>query len=69
MSTSTKRDVTRALNLAQALFDGEDDGAYNPAKAQELIQILKNLDARTGRRDPSIRKPKKKTPAKRTSRR
>lgn len=46
------RDVTRALNLARTIR--VEDQASGKALA-ELIQILVNIDARTGRRDPSVR--------------
>ena len=49
-----KRDVTRALSLVTTLrrtYDGRGlDDAFG-----ELIQLLRNLDARTGKRDPRLR--------------
>lgn len=56
----TQRDVTRALHLAAtlngALMALVPDHSRLHLTADELIQILRDLDARTGRRDPSKRK-------------
>lgn len=60
--TVYQRDVTRALNLVNAirgLYAGKestDDISMELAKLSELAQILTRMDARTGRRDPSARK-------------
>lgn len=50
----TKRDVSTALELAKKLqLTAAPDLAND---AQQLVEILTEIDARTGRRDPSTRK-------------
>jgi hypothetical protein len=65
-----KRDVTEALDLLkrETRLIVIDDGAggvvsffaLTDQPRRELISILKNIDARTGRRDPSKRKAAKR---------
>lgn len=64
--SANKRDVTRALEIVNAVKervgqDADDDHMIHGAiirqsEIDELIQILTDIDARTGRRDPSKRK-------------
>ena len=52
-SAQTRRDVTRALALAKELQANpsfREGGGFD-----ELIQLLAEMDARTGKRDPSKR--------------
>jgi len=49
-----KRDVTRALSLVTTLRSTYDSRGMDD-NFGELIQLLRNLDARTGRRDPRLR--------------
>jgi len=49
-----KRDVTRALSLAINLRSTYDSRGMDD-NFGELIQILRDIDARSGRRDPSKR--------------
>lgn len=60
MTTSNKRDVTRALVIINTLRNVYD-GSGTDDNFGELIQLLRDVDARTGRRDPSVRKAPKKT--------
>ena len=64
MATKTKqyRDVTRCLAIARAIANDED---VTDAAKEELVTLLEQIDARTGRRDPSVRA--KKRPAKRAA--
>ncbi len=64
--TMASRDTTRALQLAQALRQ-EYDFEQTDEKFTELVQILTNEDARTGRRDPSSRKKATKKSAKKAA--
>ncbi len=55
------RDTTRAINLANRLAGAmqalvPDSTSYLHADARALITILEDMDARTGKRDPSKRK-------------
>jgi len=58
------RDVTRALSLLAEIRDNVIFGAEEDALI-ELEKLLKDIDARTGRRDPTVRR-KKKPVAKKT---
>jgi hypothetical protein len=55
----TRRDVTRALELARTLSEEYylAAGERSPS-GESLVQLLTDLDARTGKRDPSKRKAK-----------
>lgn len=55
MTKGEKRDVTRALQLAKK---GAATGDIIEAQSccTQIAAILKGIDARTGRRDPSTRK-------------
>lgn len=55
MPATKMRDVTRALELAKIIRDHAGDD-YSPEINNELVKILTELDARTGRRDPRVRK-------------
>ena len=48
---SKMRDITRALYLAQVQLAAAQDGMYSVEFAEQLVQILIDLDARTGRRE------------------
>lgn len=59
-----ERDVTRALKLARELMVAQDsydssDPTSGDDRFPELIQVLEDMDARTGRRDPTKRKAKR----------
>jgi hypothetical protein len=64
--TETKRDVSRALDIVNAGVTDEARGetmvAYTREQRAELRQILMDIDARSGRRDPSKRKSIKRDP-------
>lgn len=53
-AVSTQRDVSLALRLAKQMQLKVEPALANTAA--ELVQLLTDIDARTGRRDPSARK-------------
>jgi len=59
--TETKRDVSRALDIVNAGASVRREGVYvveySQEQIRELRKILTDIDARSGRRDPSKRKP------------
>jgi hypothetical protein len=67
MITGIKRDVTRALNAVLGAQNSNDETERNRYLSQ-AAQILTDLDARTGRKDPSKRS-KRSKPAKRPAKR
>ncbi len=64
--TATKRDVSRALDLVNAGATVRREGVYVVEYSQEQItdlrKILVDIDARSGRRDPSKRKSIRRDP-------
>jgi ribosomal protein S21 len=65
MATGLKRDVTRALNAVLGATNTNDE-TERARFLSQAAQILREIDARTGRRDPSARK---KKPAKKAAKR
>lgn len=61
MAPRGKRDTTRALQIVIALISELTDALAS------LKQILTDVDARTGRRDPSKRTPRKRSSAKKAA--
>lgn len=58
-TTKQQRDVSKALKIARTIKEtATNDGVAG--LADDLIQILIDMDARTGRRDPTKRKTAKK---------
>ena len=66
--TKLQRDVTRALELAIQVENHTDTNNL-PARTAiiEIRQILTDIDARTGRRDPSKRRNRKPSKKRRAS--
>jgi hypothetical protein len=64
---ASRRDTTRALALAREIRSAVayvlDDTSTAIGQCDALIAILTAMDARTGRRDPRVRKTGKKTKA------
>lgn len=58
MANGKRRDVTAALT---ALLTYRNENGVQDANLDAAIQILVDIDARTGRRDPTKRKPRKGT--------
>lgn len=64
--TATQRDVTRILALANAILkyahtvEGSPLITGDTNRVIEIRDIAQKIDARTGRRDPSVRKAGKK---------
>lgn len=56
-AAENRRDTTRALELARKIRDYGH--AYDYDEAAALVQILEDMDARTGTRDPSKRPARK----------
>lgn len=59
-SDHPKRDVTVALNTVQAMLPYYHRGMFRytltPTQRDRLIRILTDIDARTGRKDPHLRR-------------
>lgn len=63
--TANKRDITQALDIVNAGRNVDEPGAepgviYTLGQRADLRRLLSNLDARTGTRDPSVKKAAKK---------
>lgn len=54
--TATQRDVTKILNLCDGALNTTDSAVDYRLALADIRVIAKRMDARTGRRDPSVRK-------------
>ncbi len=59
MTTGTRRDVTRALGFVLGALN-TNNADERTTFLNEAAEVLRTIDARTGRRDPSKRKPRAK---------
>lgn len=63
IAASNKRDVTRALDIITAMPMDTTAERYllMPDSRKTLLRLLKDIDARTGRRDPHLRPARRST--------
>jgi hypothetical protein len=63
IAASNKRDVTRASDIIKAMPMDTTAERYllMPESRAEVLKLLKDIDARTGRRDPHLRPARRAT--------